>query len=83
MDDALLISWLRPSTASNFWLFESKTFLIFYMLGKTDLTICSASLPGPAVNNDSNNNINSNNCDNKTLEVIIYIVHAFLTLSPS
>ena len=34
-------------------------------------------------NNHNNNNINSNNCDNKTLEVIIYIVHAFLTLSPS
>ena len=33
--------------------------------------------------NNHNNNINSNNCDNKTLEVIIYIVHAFLTLSPS
>lgn len=56
MDDALPISWLRPSTANNFWLFESKTLLIFYVLGETDLTICSAGLPGPVVNNDNNNN---------------------------
>ena len=40
MDDALPISWLRPSTANNFWFFESKTLLIFYVLGETDLTIC-------------------------------------------
>ena len=32
-------------------------------------------------NNNSNNN--NNNCDKKTLEVIIYNVHAFLTVSPS
>ena len=31
----------------------------------------------------SNNNNNNNNCDKKTLEVIIYNVHAFLTVSPS
>ena len=74
MDDALLISWLRPSTASNFWLLESKTFLIFYMLGKTDLTICSASLPGPAVNNDSNNNDG-----NFFLDSIEYIKFSFHT----
>ena len=31
----------------------------------------------------NNNNNNNNNCDKKTLELIIYNVHAFLTVSPS
>ena len=33
------------------------------------------------INYDNNNN--NNNCNNKTLKVSIYIVHAFLTLYPS
>ena len=33
------------------------------------------------INYDNNNN--NNNCNNKTLKVIIYMVHAFLTLCPS
>ena len=33
--------------------------------------------------NNNNNDNNSINCNNKTLEVIIYILHAFFTLSPS
>ena len=32
---------------------------------------------------NNNNNNNNNNCNNKTLKVSIYIVHAFLTLYPS
>ena len=33
--------------------------------------------------NNNNNNNNNNNWNNKTLKVISYIVHAFLTLCPS